>query len=334
MRVCVLGIGSWGFTLARLLAIKGYEVICWSTKPDLVKSLSNGGEHPKMAGYKAHPGMRFTTNMEEALIGVELIVESVTAKGVRSVFEQVKALGNPLAPIVITSKGIEQNSDKILCEVIIEVMGEQYRSLVGYLSGPSYAQEVIKGLPTAIVSSAYSQQTMTAICNAFSTPALRIYPNSDVMGVALGGALKNIIAIACGISDGLKMGDSARAALMTRGLHEISKLAVAMGCRIATLHGLSGLGDLCMTCSSSLSRNYRFGHLLSTGMKPQEAMDKIGMVVEGAYTAISALQLSRAMNIPMPITEGIYNVIYTEGVSISDGIEKLMQRTVKEEEYL
>lgn len=332
MRVGVLGLGCWGFTLAMLLASKGYRVSCWSTQLQLVDRLSNGEDHPKMPGSKPQGDLLFTTDMSKALNNIDMLVESVTAAGVRPVFESVKALGGTTVPIVITSKGIEQNSDKILSEVIIEILGNNSRNQVGYLSGPSFAQEVIKGLPTSIVSSAYNPQTTNFICNAFSTPALRIYPNSDVKGVALGGALKNIIAIACGISDGLGMGYSARAALMTRGLHEIRKLAIAMKCRPETLYGLSGLGDLCLTCSS-MSRNYRFGEFLSQSVPPQEAMKRIGMVVEGAYTTISALQLSKTMNIPMPITEGIHSVIY-ENVSIANAIDALMQRTVKEEEYL
>jgi glycerol-3-phosphate dehydrogenase (NAD(P)+) len=232
--------------------------------------------------------------------------------------------------LVITSKGIEQNSEKILPEVAVEVLGEEARPLVGILSGPSFASEVIQGLPTSVVASAYNPDDMRLIAETFTNASFRVYPNSDVKGVAFGGALKNIIAIACGISDGMGFGWSAKAALITRGLHEIRKLAVACGCKAETLNGLSGLGDLCLTCTSSLSRNYRYGQKLAKGISPQEAKKEIQMVVEGAYTCLSALQLSQKNQIPMPISETVYNIIY-KGMQTKEAVAKLMQRTIKEE---
>lgn len=330
MKIAYLGAGSWGFCLASLLATKGYEVVCWTTKPDLARQLNETKEHPFLPGNVATGNLQFTTDLNEVLRQADMIVESVTSAGLRPVFEKVRAIGLPTCPIVLTSKGIEQKSALILPEVVIQVLGEQVRSQVAFLSGPSFAQDVVRGLPTAVVAAAYDPDVMQKVCETFTTRSFRVYPNLDIYGVSYGGALKNIIAIACGISEGLGLGNSAKAALMTRGLHEIRKLAVACGCRPETLAGLTGMGDLCMTCGSMTSRNYRFGYLLAQGITPQEAQEKIQMVVEGAYTCKSALQLSQEHQVPMPITETVYKIIY-ENMSPLDAVHFLMQRAVKEE---
>ena len=331
MKIGYLGMGAWGYCLATLLASKqNYEVICWTTKPELAEQLEKNREHPLLSGVKSTGKMTFTTDMSKAIHNVDVIVESVTSAGLRPVFEQVKSLRISPCPIVITSKGIEQDSESILPEVAIEVLGDAFRPLIGVLTGPSFAQEVIRGLPTSVVGSAYSLQTLQYICEIFTTPNFRVYPNTDMLGVAYGGALKNIIAIACGISDGLSLGWSSRAALMTRGLHEIRKLAVARGCKPETINGLAGMGDLCLTCSSPMSRNFRFGTLLAQGLKSDEAQKAIGMVVEGAYTCVSALQLSQHYNISMPITEAVYSIIRNQ-IHPKEAVRALMQRSIKEE---
>jgi glycerol-3-phosphate dehydrogenase (NAD(P)+) len=259
-----------------------------------------------------------------------VLVESVTSAGLRPVFEKVKTFGVPTCPIVLTSKGIEQNSGLILPEVVVQVLGDRIRSQVAFLSGPSFAQEVINGLPTSVVGSAYDFQVMMKVCETFTTPTFRVYPNADLLGVAYGGALKNIIAIACGVAEGLALGNSCRAALMTRGLHEIRKLAVAQGCRPETINGLSGMGDLFLTCSSLMSRNFRFGHLLAQGLTQKQAQEKIGMVVEGVYTCVSALQVAKQLNIPLPISEAVYKIVY-ENMDLAKVVQYLMQRSIKEE---
>lgn len=330
MRIGFLGTGTWGFCLATLLAGNGHDVISWSLNPELVARLNRGEDHPFLKGHHPHARMKFTTNLKEALEGAEMIVEAVTSAGFREVLTKIKAIQIPSCPFVITSKGIEQFSGEILPEVALEIFGEGFKSLVGILSGPSFAAEVIKGLPTSIVASAYYPEEMKIIADAFTNSTFRVYPNSDVKGVAFGGALKNIIAIACGVSDGMGLGNSTKAALITRGLHEIRKLAVANDCRADTINGLSGLGDLCLTCSSPLSRNYRFGTLLSEGRSPEDSKEQIQMVVEGAYTCVSALQLSKKVDVPMPITELVYKMIY-EGLKCVDAVKMLMQRPIKEE---
>jgi glycerol-3-phosphate dehydrogenase (NAD(P)+) len=331
MKIGYLGMGAWGYCLASLLASKeGNELFCWTTKPDLAHHLEKTREHPLLPGHRSTGQMTFTTDMAQALHKTDLIIESVTSAGLRPVFEQIKSLGIPTCPIIITSKGIEQDTGKILPEVALEVLGEEFRPLIGFLSGPSFAQEVIRGLPTSVIGTAYSSDVMQQICDIFVTPSFRVYPNSDIVGVAYGGALKNIIGIACGISEGLALGYSSKAALMTRGLHEIRKLAVARGCKPETINGLAGMGDLCVTCSSPISRNFRFGMLLAQGLSSEEAQKRIGMVVEGAYTCVSALQLSQQYEVSMPIAEVVYEVIKGH-IRPIEAVKSLMQRPIKEE---
>ncbi len=330
MRITVLGTGSWGFCLACHLAKKGFQVTCWTVKEDLIEHLREKGEHPLFPGHPIPPKIRFTLDLEKAIRRADFVIESVTSAGFRPVMEQIKKIHEPHYPIVITSKGIEQKTGFILSEVAIDVFGEEIRPHLGALSGPSFAQDVIQGLPTSVVGSSYDDDVMMLICQAFTTLHFRVYPNSDMIGISFGGALKNVIAIACGASVGLNLGESAKAALMTRGLHEIKKLAVSRGAKAETLFGLSGMGDLCLTCSSAVSRNTRFGYLLSKGLTKEQAKEKIGTVVEGAYTAVSALELSKSQHISMPITEMVYKVIY-EDWPIEKAVEGLMQRIIKEE---
>lgn len=330
MRIAYLGAGTWGFCLASLLASNGHKVVLWTSNPEFAALLSKKREHPKLPHFKVHDNVSFTSDIKQAIHGAEFLVESVTSKGIRPVFEQVLAAGGISCPVVITSKGIEQNSGLLLPEVVVQVLGEKYRDRICCLSGPSLAEEVIQKLPTSVVSSSYNPDIMVKVSDLFCTPFFRVYPNADLNGVAFGGAMKNIIAIACGISDGLGFGDNTKAALMTRGLHEIRKLSATKGCKQETLNGLSGLGDLCVTCLSKLSRNYMFGRLIAEGLDPQSAKEKIGMVVEGAYTCVSALQLGKKAHIPVPITEAVYAIIY-EGLNPQDAVKALLQRAIKEE---
>jgi len=331
MKIAYLGAGAWGFTLARLLASKGFEIVSWTIEEELLKTLQKTKEHPFLKGRPIEGNVTFTSNIEEALTGAQMVVESVTAEGVRPTFELVKKVGlSKQVPIVLTSKGIEQNSDLILSDVVLSIMGLSFRSQISSLSGPSFAEEVSQKLPTAIVASGYSTTTVHKVVEAFTTPYFRIYPCHDVKGVAFGGSLKNIIAIACGISDGMHLGNGAKASLMTRGLHEIVKIAKVCGCKPQTLYGLSGMGDLFLTCSSPMSRNYRFGKLLSEGVDPAEAKKQIGMVVEGAYSAITAIQLSNKHGIPMPISQAVVDILERK-IKPQEAVGLLMQRAIKEE---
>jgi glycerol-3-phosphate dehydrogenase (NAD(P)+) len=329
-KIGFLGCGSWGFCLASLLASKGYDVVSWSSNSSLVEKLNKTKIHPHFPKHPVKGNIHFTNNIKEAVEHADIIVESVTAAGIRPICERIKKLNLKPKPLIIASKGIEQNTLLTLPEVVIDVFGEDFRPKVGFLSGPGFAQEIISGLPSSVVGTGYNPEMIKLVCDTFTTNTFRVYPNSDIMGVSLGGALKNIIAIACGISDGLKFGLSSRAALMTRGLHEIRKIAVACGCKADTINGLAGMGDLCLTCSSPMSRNFRFGELLAQGHSTKEALEIIGMAVEGAYTCDSAMQLGEKYNIPLPITEMVCMI--TNGkLKPVEAVTKLMQRTVKEE---
>lgn len=329
-KIGYLGTGVWGYSLAYLLASKGYEVLSWSVEKETIVNLKEKREHPKLKGFIAPSNLQFTSNLEEVLRDKDMIVEGVTSAGIRQVFQKIRDTYIPSCPIVLTSKGIEQDTGLLLSEVAIEVLGEPCRSQIGCLSGPSIAQEVLKGFPTSVVCSAYHPDVMLFIRETFSTPTFRVYPNPDINGVELGGALKNIIAIACGISDGLGFGDNAKAALMTRGLHEIRKLAITKGCKSDTLNGLAGMGDLCVTCLSTFSRNYCFGRLIAEGKEPEQAKKEIGMVVEGTYTCLSAMQLAKKAHLELPITEAVHDIVY-KGIKPLEAVKRLLQRVTKEE---
>lgn len=331
MKIAYLGCGCWGYCLATLLAKNGHEVRAWTTDAERAALLNRGKPHPFLPGCSHPPSLIFTTQMAEAIEGAELIVESVTSSGLRPVLKQLlTCLPKLHCPLVITSKGIEQQSGSILPEVAVSLYGEKARGLVALLSGPGFAAEIAQGLPTSVVAAAWDPFVMNIVSKAFTTATFRVYPNSDVVGVAYGGSLKNIVAIAGGIADGLRLGHGAKAALMTRGLHEIRKLAAAYGCKAETLNGLAGMGDLFLTCSSTMSRNTQFGNMIAQGMEMEKALETIGMVVEGIYTCVAAHDLAKKVNIAMPITEMVYSILY-ERLTPIEAVSMLMQRAIKEE---
>ncbi|MBF8262813.1 MAG: hypothetical protein HW387_478 [Parachlamydiales bacterium] len=328
--IAYLGAGTWGFSLASLLANNHHRVTVWTRDLTLAALLQQTRSNPNLPQSKAPDSIRFTSNLQEALTGAEIIVESVTSSGIRPVFQEVLSLRDIDIPVILTSKGIEQGTGNLLPEVIAELIGVEDSPLIGCLSGPSLAGEVICNRPTSVVCSAYDAELMKTIHELFTTPTFRIYPNADIRGVCFGGAMKNIIAIACGIADGLGCGDNAKAALMTRGLHEMRKLCAVKQCKPETLNGLSGLGDLCLTCLSPHSRNYRYGRLIAEGFSPEGARQKIGMAVEGVYSCVSARELGRKFSVPVPITEATFAIIY-EGLHPYDAVQALLQRSIKEE---
>jgi glycerol-3-phosphate dehydrogenase (NAD(P)+) len=325
-----LGAGTWGFALSSVLATNGHRVKVWTRDPALAELLQKTRSHPKLPGSFAPESILFTSDLAEVLESADVLVESVTSAGIRPLFTQILEKMPIDIPIILTSKGIEQGTGLLLPEVVSQVLGVDESPLVGTLSGPSHAEEVIQNLPTSIVCSSYDPEITKLIHTLFSTPTFRIYPNADIRGVSFGGAMKNIFAIACGIADGLGAGDNAKAALLTRGLHEMRKLSISKNCSAETLNGLSGLGDLAVTCMSQHSRNYKFGRLLAEGFSPEGARQKIGMAVEGIYTCVSARELGRKYDIPIPITEACYGIIY-EGLDPRQAVKALLQRAIKEE---
>jgi glycerol-3-phosphate dehydrogenase (NAD(P)+) len=325
-----LGAGTWGIALASILAQNGDSVLVWTRDDAFAKQLETTRKHPKLADFTFPESLRFTSHLGEVVKGAEVLVESVTSSGIRSVFTNIQK-NHPIdCPVILTSKGIEQGTGLLLPEIVSDILGKPEHPLVGCLSGPSHAEEVIHNIPTTVVCSAYEPFVMKQIQDLFTTPTFRIYPNSDINGVCFGGAMKNVIAIACGIADGLGGGDNTKAALMTRGLHEMRKLCVVKQCKPETLNGLSGLGDLCVTCLSNLSRNYRFGRLIAEGLSPEGARQKIGMAVEGIYSCVSARELARKHHVPVPITEVTYAIIY-EGLDPREAVKQLLTRAIKEE---
>lgn len=328
MKIGYLGAGTWGTALANLLAQNGHEVKVWDRDLLLLEKLEKERKHPKLH-ISLPSSIKYVKTIEEAIDNVDLIVESVTSKGIRFVLEKI-LLKKSLCPIIITSKGIEPHTGLLLPEIAIEILGEKNKDFIGVLSGPSHAEEVIKNLPTSVVCSAYDKNVIDLIGEAFNSSTFRVYPNSDVLGVCFGGAMKNIIAIACGLADGLAFGNNTRAALMTRGLHEMRKLALAMGFKEETLNGLSGLGDLFVTCSSTLSRNYTFGKLLALGYSIEKAKAEIGMVVEGSFTCEAAIELGEKFNVPLPITDATYKILY-KGFCPKEAVKELFSRAIKEE---
>lgn len=327
MKICYLGAGTWGFALAIILANNGHQVTLWTRSEENALQLQKNRIHPKLPAIEAPKTVEFTSDLHKALEGAEVMIESVTSSGIRSVFTK---LGAVHVPIILTSKGIEQGTGLLLPEVVSSILGVADSPLVGCLSGPSHAEDIVMQMPTSVVCSGFDHEVMKLIQELFTTPTFRIYPNSDIHGVSFGGAMKNIIAIACGISDGLGCGDNTKAALMTRGLHEIRKLCVVKSCKPETLNGLSGMGDLCVTCMSRHSRNYRFGRLVAEGFSPEGARQKIGMAVEGIYTCVSARELGHKHHIPLPITEATYQIIYG-GLDPREAVKTLLQRAIKEE---
>ena len=331
VKVTVLGLGMWGFCLARHLALNGHTVSGWTKEPHILDLLTRGEDHPNLKRSCRGLSLHLTSSFEEAIEGTELIVESVTTGGLRQVLQALhNQTGRLHVPLVLTSKGIEQKTHLIPPDVVLDLFGPLCRDNVAMLSGPSFAAEVAKQLPTAVVCGSVNPSICEQVIQVFSSKTFRVYPNTDVRGVALGGALKNIIAISCGVADGLGLGTGAMAALVTRGLHEMVKLAVAESCQPQTLYGLSGLGDLYLTCSSPMSRNFTFGRLMSAGLTRQEAEKQIGMVVEGAYTCVAAKELGSQHGVAAPITEAVYDML-AGTLSATEAVTRLMQRHVKEE---
>ena len=328
MRIGFLGAGAWGFCLANMLAENGHEVVLWIGRMGLRDLIEKRGGDVLSPKGEEKGSLKLTTELREAVTEVDMVIESVTSKGLRPVLEQVAALQVDPPSLVITSKGIEQGTGLLLCEVAVDVFGQEFKEKVGCLSGPSLADEVGQKIPTSVACAGYSPDLVAEIEHIFTNSYFTVYPCSDMLGTCFGGAMKNIIAIACALSDGLGFGQNTKAALMTHGLHEIQKLSPLKGCNPKTLVGLAGLGDLTATCLSTSSRNYKFGSLIAAGYSADQAEEKIGMVVEGAYTCVSALQLAKTRELDLPITEAVHAVIY-ENLDPKEAIQTLLKKAVK-----
>lgn len=325
MKVAVVGSGGWGTALALCLLRNGHETLLWS------HSRQKAEEMEKTRQNKMLPGVLLPENLQIAwdptsVAGHPLVVIACPSVHIRSVCRQVAPFLDENAVLVSVTKGIEPGSLLRMSQIVRE---ETHRE-VAVLTGPSHAEEVAKNIPTACVAASENQALAELVQDAFMSDSFRVYTSADVIGSELGGALKNVIALCAGVSDGMGNGDNTKAMLMTRGLTEIARLGVAMGARKETFAGLAGVGDLLVTCTSQHSRNRRAGILMGQGKSPQEAMEAVGAVVEGYYAAKSAWELARKLGVEMPIIHGAYRALY-ENVDVKTVLKSLLCRARKAE---
>jgi glycerol-3-phosphate dehydrogenase (NAD(P)+) len=331
-RILVLGAGTWGCTLASLLAEKGFSVSLWDKDPDVRDRLKVSRIPAKLPDLKLCDGILIEDNLSLALPQVRFLIVTVPSHSLRDVCLEIKKhdLDMRSVTLVLCSKGIEQKTLLTPSGIIRDVLGEGVIQRYCCLSGPSHAEEVSRKIPTSVVASSFHSPVSIKVQEMFHTEYFRVYTQEDVLGVELGGAVKNVIAIAAGISDGLGFGDNTKAALLTRGLAEIMRLGVAMGARRETFTGLAGIGDLIVTCISRHSRNRNFGELIAGGYSVEEAISRIGMVVEGVKTTDSVKALSEKYEIPLPISSEIYSVLYERKKPL-EAVRDLMGRSLKSE---
>ncbi len=330
-RVAVIGGGSWGTALASRLAANGHDTLLWAYEVELAEEINASHTNSLfLPGINLHPDLVCTSNLQEAVSGRGLILLVTPVQVLRGVLKQLAPIIPTDAIIANASKGIELETLLTVSQVCTELLGDNTLSRYVALSGPTFAREVAEGLPSLIVAASRSEASARRVQAAFSCPALRVYTNSDVIGVELGGAVKNVIAIAAGICDGLGFGHNARAALITRGLAEMNRLGQAMQAQAATFSGLAGMGDLVLTCTGDLSRNRTVGFKLGQGMKLADILAEMRMVAEGVKSAESIYHLSRRLGVEMPIVEKTYQILH-EDKPARQAVTELMARDLKAE---
>ncbi|MBU5677323.1 NAD(P)H-dependent glycerol-3-phosphate dehydrogenase [Alkaliphilus sp. MSJ-5] len=322
-KIAVLGAGSWGTALSMVLCSKGHEVNLWMRNEEQYKDMINTGKNNKYLPNVILPSnLNLHLELEKAVLDADAILISVSSQSVRGILKNIKPYLKGNEVIINVSKGLEKGTHLRISQVVCEELPDNPFVV---LSGPSHAEEVSKNMPTTVVVASKDKSTAEFVQDLFITPSFRVYTNPDVIGVELGGSLKNVIAFGAGIADGLGFGDNARAALITRGISEITRLGKAMGASISTFAGLSGIGDLIVTCTSMHSRNRRAGILIGEGKGLDETLKEIGMVVEGITTTKVAYELAQQYNIEMPITSEIYSIIYSNN-NAKDAVSNLMCR--------
>ena len=329
-RIAVLGAGSWGTTLADLLARKGHEVTIWAYEAEVVESINRGHENSLfLPGARLAPALTATGDAGEAVRGVPVILSAAPSQVVRSVITSVQAAVADGALVVSATKGIENESLALMSDVIAELVPQ---ARFAALSGPSFAQEVYEGQPTAVVAAVSSLPAAQETQDIFATRRFRVYTNRDVVGVELAGALKNVIAVAAGMLEGLGLGHNPRAALITRGLAEITRLGLAMNADPMTFAGLAGMGDLILTTTGSLSRNRALGLALARGETLDEYSARHRTVAEGAFTSRAAASLAVKLGVEMPVTEKVCQILFA-GKTAMESMEELMERDLKSEQW-
>jgi len=331
MKIGILGAGSWGTALAFLLGKKGEDVLIWARRKEIADWINDKNENRfYLPGILLPPNIRATIEIEEAVEGKDVIVLAVPSFAMREVVERLSRCDIGSAIVVSAAKGLEEESGKRMSEVILEIMPSLKERLL-VLSGPNLAGEIVREIPTTSVV-AGEESLSSLVQELFATHYFRVYRNEDIIGVELGGALKNIIAIGAGINDGLGFGDNTKSALMTRGLAEMIRLGLRLGASLQTFFGLAGLGDLVATCASPLSRNRRLGELIAKGRSLEEAKREIGQVAEGEPTTRAAYNLAMSLGVEMPITCEVYNVLF-KGKDPRQAVIDLMTRPLKAERY-
>ena len=327
-KISVIGSGGWGIALTILLHKNGHNLIIWSFDKKEAEELKiNRQNKTKLPNILLPEDIKVTNNLKEAVDNKDILVLAVPSKAIRSVSKSLKDIIKDNQIIVNVAKGLEEDTLKTMTDIIEEELKEK-NPQVAVLSGPSHAEEVGKGIPTTCVVSAHNKELTLYLQNIFMNPSFRVYTSPDMIGVEIGGALKNVIALAAGIADGLNYGDNTKAALITRGIKEISLLGVAMGGEQSTFYGLTGLGDLIVTCASMHSRNRRAGILLGQGKTLDEAIKEVNMVVEGVYSAKSALMAAKKYNVEIPIIEQV-NAVLFENKNAAEAVNELMIRDKK-----
>lgn len=332
-KIGILGAGGWGTALAVLLNSIGHNIHLWEYRKEAALELSRTRENRDfLPGVNIPENIKITSDIEETVTKKDLILFTLPSHTVRSVGEKISNFQFDNSFIVSCSKGIENNTLLRMSEVILETIPNFPKERIVVLSGPSHAEEVGRGIPTVVVAASTNTESAKQVQDIFMCPTFRVYTSKDVIGVELGGALKNIIAIAAGISDGVGFGDNTKAALMTRGIVEITRLGIAMGANSLTFAGLSGIGDLIVTCTSRHSRNRYVGEQLGKGKSLREVLESMVMVAEGVKTTQSANDLSKNYNVEMPITREVYRVLF-EGKKPKKAVYDLMTRNPKVEDW-
>lgn len=331
MRAAVIGAGSFGTALSFVLGSKGIQVQLWAREEPVCRGINETHRNPHyLSDARLPDSVRATASLEEALSGAELVVAATPSQVAREVFTRALPYVPRDVPVVTASKGIEEGTLRTPTEVLEDVLPPHFHPYLAVLSGPSFAKEIVQGAPTAVTVAANWIRVAEQVQEAFSAPTFRCYTSHDVIGVQVGAALKNVIAIGSGIVDGLGFGHNARAALITRGLAEMTRIAVALGGNPITLAGLSGLGDLVLTCTGELSRNRTVGVELGRGRKLAEILESLGQVAEGVKTARSALALARKVGVDAPLTEQVHAILH-EGKDPHRTAVELMTRVPKPE---
>lgn len=331
MQIGVVGAGSWGTTLANLLADKGHPVQLWAYEADLVERMQKTRENDiYLAGVSLSANMSFTNSIAEAVTGKGLVLFVPPSQVLRRVLLAAQPHLTTKTLLVSASKGIENDTLKTMSEIFNEILPPEQAIKVGYLSGPSFAREVAQRMPTAVAVAAKDLTAAQQIQQVFSTDFFRVYTNTDIIGTELGGALKNVIALAAGVADGLGFGYNSRAALITRGLAEMSRIGLALGADARTFSGLAGMGDLVLTCTGDLSRNRSVGIEIGRGRRLNAILGEMSMVAEGVKTTLSAYQLARKLKVETPIIDQTYRILYEEK-DARLAVSELMLRELKSE---